>query len=221
MIQSIHRPIYTSLIKISILFAVLVFLVGSLWPWTCQALDAQCQVKPLTWLHSLLGMAGLVGLLFAAFNFFLWPTRLGRALGCTVPDLRGTWRGLLMPTQLPPGVVNPGALSVFLTVKQTTFSVEVALFTMESQSHLLSSKFTNVRGAMQLVYSYRSNPQFNPQQQTPPHFGMTVLSPEGPFPGVLQGFHYTERLSRGELKFTLHTPEVARNYKQALSLNGV
>ncbi|SMB79287.1 hypothetical protein [Deinococcus hopiensis] len=166
----------------------------------------------------LMGLLGTSSLLFSIFTYHVWRTPLGRILGCSVPDIQGTWRGLLTHTHLPPGVVNPGPLIVFLVVRQSPFGLKAAVLSMESRSRVLAAAFTEEQGAVHLVYTYRKVSLFRDRRQAPPCLGTAVLTLDGTAPTSLQGTYSNQHLIQGELKFNMHAPELARSYREALGL---
>lgn len=188
-------------------------------PWTCRlSPDVGCVPSWPSLPGLLLGSLLLASALLAALYLSLWATPLGRRLGFAAPDLRGTWRGALTPTHLPPGVVHPGPLIVVLVVRQTASTVHASLFTMESQSRVLASEFIEVGGQRQLIYSYQNAPHLHSPRPGALHLGTTVLAVDGLRPSLLGGSYYTERLTAGQLKFNMHAPELARNYGGAMGL---
>ncbi|SMB79019.1 hypothetical protein [Deinococcus hopiensis] len=207
-------PVRSHLVRVVV---TLVALAGALSWLSCALIWSRLgSVAPL-WAEALLAALTLAALLLA-FEGGLWHTRVGRWLGWPLPDLRGTWRGLITPTSLPPGTVNPGALMAFLVVRQSALRVRVTLYTLDRQAEGLRSAFLDTPQGLELVYTYRSVPRLSPARQVGPVLGTTTLRLEDRVPRVLQGRFVTGRGTSGELRLLDHCVRTAHTYGEALAL---
>ena len=166
--------------------------------------------------------ATVFGVLVALFNMYGWRTKVGRALlTWAVPDIHGTWRGTLKPTALLPSVQS-GRLNVeiptVLVVRQSAFTLCLTLFTEESHSVTVASEFIPSEDPIRLVYSYYNTPQMAVRGRSPLHHGTAILHMSGPRPGLLEGEYFTDRLSRGDLRFEEHSRDTAASLQDAQHL---
>lgn len=157
----------------------------------------------------------LFSLLVGLFNTYLWRTQIGRWLGWPIPDLRGTWRGVLTPGIAPVGQDLAPPSPVYLVVYQTAFRFRAFLYTAESRSQSLAAEFTQTDDELELVYSYRNEPRQNVQQDSPIHLGTAKLLMRPRSPDCLSGLYFTQRMTRGEMSFDGHSREHAQDYMQA------
>lgn len=188
------------------------------WSWV-QDLGA-CQGGHLSF-TDVSGLAvTLFGLAIAWFNYYLWHTWAGRFLfRWPVPDLRGTWQGSLTPVDLPPGVPRPvPPITIYLVMRQTAFALKATLYTAESSSQSVSAEFSRVGDEMRLVYSYHNEPRLSLQHISPPHLGTASLDMVSTRPAELSGYYFTQRLSRGEMRLNLHTPQLSHGFSDAQAL---
>lgn len=155
-------------------------------------------------------------LLFGLFNTYLWRTKLGRlATKWPVPDISGTWRGTLTPGAAPDGVPLSPPIPVYLVIYQSAFKLRAFLYTKEARSQTLAAEFTQTDDELHLVYTYRSTPNQNIQDRSPIHEGTTVLLMRPRDPDCLNGYYFTQRLSRGELSFDGHSRQHAQDFAEA------
>lgn len=121
------------------------------------------------------------------------------------PVLHGTWHGELASDYESPEIGGriPVDTDVFLVIRQRFWQVTARLLTRESDSASSLANFTISRdGVQQLVWVYTNIPRTEVRDRSPIHHGAVVLSaPRDPTHG-LEGEYFTDRKTRGELRFS-------------------
>ena len=120
------------------------------------------------------------------------------------PILRGTWYGELASEWVNPqtGQPIPADPNVFLVVRQRYWQVSVRVLTKESSSASIVASFrADADGVQQLVYVYSNAPRPEVRHRSERHYGAAVLgAPRDPHDG-LEGYYFTDRGTRGEMRF--------------------
>lgn len=147
-------------------------------------------------------------------QFGIWRL-LGR------PVLHGTWHGELVSDWSDPATgrqVDPDP-DVFLVVRQRFWSVSARLLTNESKSSSLFAELTaDPDGVCQLVYLYANQPQAEVQHRSMPHYGAVVLNaPQNRADGI-EGQYFTDRKTKGDMRFQTHLPKVVESHSAARGL---
>ncbi|GGR62837.1 hypothetical protein GCM10008959_26110 [Deinococcus seoulensis] len=154
----------------------------------------------------------LYGLAILAFNGFVWRTPLGRLLGWKLPDLRGTWKGTLVPVSLPNNIpLPPAPIPIYLVVRQSAFTLNITLYTGESCSRSLSAEFTRTDDEIQLVYCYRNEPDPQHRHRSQIHTGTALLDMATVYPIRMNGAYFTDRLSQGTMRLDEFNPHQAHD----------
>ena len=167
----------------------------------------------LSWFVTAFGVA------LVLFDRWIWHTPFGRLMGWPLPAIRGTWSGTLIPTDLPNGLPLPAQpIPVYLVVRQTAFSLKLTLYTNESKSCTVSAEFAKLGEDMQLVYSYHNTPELQHQHRSPIHMGTAVLDMASVRPQQLEGYYFTHRLSRGQMKLSGFNEHPAQHLDDARSM---
>ncbi|KRB80091.1 hypothetical protein ASE01_00870 [Nocardioides sp. Root190] len=141
---------------------------------------------------------------FAVVAYDRWLWKLGPALQLhQTPHLGGLWKATLTPHQdshIPEGG-NRGPIDAFVVVEQTFWSVSVALFTVESKSYSRTSTFIKHGESSQrsLSFLYDNEPRIEHRVRSPRHVGACEISTPRGEPTRLQGYYFTDRLTKGEL----------------------
>ena len=95
--------------------------------------------------------------------------------------------------------------NALLEIKQTLLSVHVTLITDESKSKSLSASIDDILGEMQLTYCYLNTPKSEYRCRSEIHYGTATLSLVNP--KVLDGQYYTDRMTNGEMFFTVENAQ--------------
>ena len=158
--------------------------------------------------------AGVAVLLVEAFDRWLW-----RYLPPNVrpPHLLGTWRGELHSEWVDPktGEQVPPA-EIYMRVQQTYSWVRTRVMTANMQSpSLVSSLARDPDGSCTLVVTYLSNPKLQQRPENPIHYGSMMLRVIGTGPVALDGSYWTDRNTRGEIRFTSRCDRLCDDFEQA------
>jgi hypothetical protein len=153
-----------------------------------------------------------LSVLFLVWDAWLW--RLGPIHPWPVarPDLRGTWRGEITRADEAPIVI-------FLVVEQSYWDIHLRTFTAESRSASVAASLARVEGQFLLASLYRNEPrllvQDRSQDPSRPHYGATRLSVLGSPPTALDGAYWTDRETKGELRFERMSREIGGDFADA------
>lgn len=171
------------------------------------------------WIKPLGTVVGLLMLLLAGFNKWFWKLRLLYPWFVPVPDLTGTWKGQLVSEwidhktgrQVPP-------IETYLLVKQTFSEVQMRLMTKESASELLTGTVVREGTSVLAAGLYRNTPKLNHRDRSPMHHGGLLLQVQGidEKDGLrLEGQYWTDRKTRGTLKFIERTSKSFDDFDRA------
>jgi len=141
-------------------------------------------------------------ILFLIYERYVWHWPLVRKL-THKPDLRGTWKGELKSSYLRDG--EPLApIPTILRIRQTNSTQQVTLFTGESSSVTEQSQFVKEPDdRWRLSWTYSNMPRASVRHRSDCHLGTAEVTFD--VADGLIGSYYTDRLTRGELTFPLHS----------------
>jgi len=147
---------------------------------------------------------GVLVIVISIFDKWLWRLRLLHPWFVPLPNIEGTWTGQLASTWVDARVGAAGVtLDAELVIRQTFSSIHLRLSTPESNSELLSGNIVRKPdGTYQVVAVYRNTPRLLRRDQSPIHYGGVILDVMGGPPGFLEGEYWTDRGTRGELRFS-------------------
>src|SRR5262249_20094759 len=119
------------------------------------------------------------------------------------PYLKGTWKGVLESSYVDPATQQKVApIEVYLVVRQTFSAVHLRLITRESASESLANNIPKGEDDGYTVASvYRNTPQLSARDRSAIHHGAIIIRVEGDPVTSLTGEYWTDRLTRGELRF--------------------
>ncbi len=172
---------------------------------------------PVTLAH--LSPFGLVvvflALLALLFDRVLWHLRWLHGWFVKRPDLRGTWRVELRPTDesIPP-------ITCYMGVEQTLSTLQMHLMTAESESVFIADEITPSPTATgyRVVGVYTNTPDVHLRgTRSEIHHGALVLETHGrpSKPDTLTGEYWTDRKTTGRMTFTERVPEVLTRFEDA------
>lgn len=149
-------------------------------------------------------VVGAVVLILGVFDRWAWRWRLFHPWFVSTPDLNGTWKGQLLSSWTDPKTGSgKNGVEVYLVVRQTLSAVQARLITRESTSELLAGQIIqNGAGLHVLIGMYRNIPKMLQRKDSPIHHGGILLSVHGEPPHALDGEYWTDRDTKGELRFT-------------------
>ena len=134
-----------------------------------------------------------------------WKIRWLKGWLIQVPNLNGTWEGVLQSDWINPETKESiGPISSILVVKQTLFGMSCVVRTGEMISYSISAGIERdpSNHIEKLIYTYRSEPKPSVSERSAIHHGTAVLE-FGTNPSwSLSGRYFTERNTTGELQFT-------------------
>lgn len=159
---------------------------------------------------------GAVILCFLAFEQWLWRVKpIARLV--SRPVLRGTWKGQLMSSWIDPATgkqILP--IDAFLVIRQTYSTISVSLVTAESASISLVASLDAPRGAVTTVSAtYRNSPRLLLQDRSRIHHGAVVLEVHESPTSRLTGAYWTDRDTKGELRFEGRSPRLHTDFAGA------
>lgn len=152
-------------------------------------------------------VVGFYGLLYTAFDKWLWKTGIVRALGLVkLPDLNGVWTGHVASSFDAHAHKHEAQISI----RQSWTRISVALKTDKSRSHsLIGGIITQNSAANVLNYEYANEPRADAKDTMHAHRGTArlVLGITDDM-CVLEGDYYTgrDRQNYGSLYFEKNRP---------------
>lgn len=195
--------------------AAVVFSVYSIGMWvTSGELD-------VTWLRWFSATTFVATVLLAAWDLFLWRFSLIQKIPVTPRNLRGTWKGAVVSFWRDPNYgVTPPPIEAYLVVRQTATTVQVTLITEESKSTSTLARISALNGSVVLDYLYFNRPRVSVQGRSPMHHGSVVLDISGNPPHRMTGRYWTDRDTKGELRFEGRSGCLADDFTDAKALFG-
>ena len=144
---------------------------------------------PMRWLLPIPSIALVFGVSYWAFDNWLWRFRFLRVLRLiNVPDLRGTWTGMIASSYT--GFEK--TQSVTVTIEQTWTKIVVRLNSAGSRSwSITASVLTNSPEGMVLTHLFDNNPEAGSVETMQRFRGTTVLISAAP--DRLEGHYYSGR----------------------------
>jgi hypothetical protein len=172
------------------------------------------------WLAPVGPSVTIAAVLLWSFSRWLWRLRLLRDLH-GIPVLHGTWHGELASEWIDPntGQGIPPDPDVFLVIRQDFWRLSARLLTRESRSQSFAISLQHDGdGVYDLVYLYSNTPKAAARHRSEMHYGAVVLSaPVDPTAG-LEGHYFTDRNTRGSLRFTAHFDTLVETHQHGIAL---
>jgi hypothetical protein len=172
------------------------------------------------WLKPLSMVSGLMVFLLGVFDRWAWRIPFLYPWFVSTPNLRGTWKGQINSSWRDPSsgkMILP--IDAYLVIEQTFSSLQVRLFTKESQSNLLMGNiFQNDGGTYSVAGIYRNTPGILNRTNSPMHYGSILLHMQGEKDFSLNGEYWTDRQTKGELHFINKSKVLAYDFEQASAL---
>ena len=169
------------------------------------------------WLRPFSVVVGVMVLLLLAFDRWLWKWQALHPWFVSKPNLTGTWRGELVSTWKNQGVDEPSTpIEAYLVVKQTFSSIRLRLITAESHSDCLAANICDDAGGTQcIVGTYLNTPKILHREGSPIHHGGVVLRILSGDACVLEGEYWTDRNTKGTMRFDSWNPKLLYDYARA------
>jgi hypothetical protein len=172
-----------------------------------------------TFIKPLSGVMGLTVALLGAYDRWLWKLGPLRRLQ-KQPILHGTWKGSLQTAwcDRETGEI-PGPIQIYMVVRQTCSSIAFSMYTAESSSRSVSAALDDSEsGAWVLSGTYINTPQLLLQDRSRVHRGSAVLEVHRGSITFLEGSYWTDRDSKGSMRFTEHADGLPTHFEQAQSV---
>jgi hypothetical protein len=171
-------------------------------------------------LHSLTPFSYVVTGLSAAlvlWERWLWAWPVFHPWLTSQPDLRGTWKGMLVSDWIDPHTQQHRLpTEVYYVIRQTYSTIDIRMLTVESMSESLSGNvFSDKVGVYKLAVTYRNIPRLLERARSPVHHGGALLNLIGKPIHKLDGEYWTDRDTGGELTFTVRTRKIVHDFEEA------
>lgn len=168
-----------------------------------------------TWLRPFSIVLGALVLILALVEKWAWQFRFVQPWLVHMPDIRGTWRAELHPTNADPQLV-----SGYMVIRQTLSSVSLRLLTQESESEILAARVTKAGdGRFSVAGIYRNTPRLSMRDQSPVHHGAILLTVQGEPVVSLDGQYWTDRGSQGEIRLSQRSRTLVHSFDEATTIN--
>lgn len=193
-----------------------IFVAAAVWAvmLVLQGVDVGTSLfKPLS------SVVGITILLLGFYDRRLWRWRFLRRLQ-KQPVLNGTWKGSLQTTWADPATGKiPGPIEVYMVVRQTASTIAFDMLTAESSSSTTSASLDAAEsGAWMLSGSYVNKPQVLIQNRSRVHRGSAVLEIHTGPSTLIEGAYWTDRDTKGSLRFTDHADARVTHIEHAARL---
>jgi len=136
-----------------------------------------------------------------------------RASRRALPDLSGTWQGFIESNWVDPATgrtVPP--IPAYYVIRQAGATLRVRLLTATAHSDLLAGRMVREEQETLLSGVYRNEPDAGTTRGSPPHYGAILVHVRG---DRLEGTYWTDRGTRGSLRFGRRRPGLARDWEDA------
>lgn len=187
--------------------------------WALLLLLQGVAVSP-TWIRPFSTVIGVLMLLLAAFDLWLWRFNILQGWFVKRPVLTGTWRAEIRSNWVDPSTgARIAAIAGFMVVHQTFSRLSLCLMTDESRSDLLGAEVMRSSDGTYRVFGvYTNEPRYAVRFRSPLHYGGLELRAAGSPPERVEGHYWTDRNTAGELSLTDRKSSHAHDMASARSL---
>ncbi len=167
-------------------------------------------------------VVGILVLLLAAYDRWLWKLPVFARWLAKRPVLQGTWRGVISSRWKDPKTgMTPAPIEAYMVVRQTLSSLSMRLHTAESSSELLGAEISYAPdGTCELSGVYRNEPKAAVLHRSPIHHGGILLRVVGQPATSLKGKYWTDRNSAGDMELVERRSRAAGDFESARTLFG-
>jgi hypothetical protein len=158
------------------------------------------------------------------FVGYAWRWTIFRNWLVPFPDLNGTWQGTIQTTWEDPETgETPGAIRVFLSIKQSFVTISCVMRTAEmtSRSYFADFWIDSSQQIRRLGYCYHSWPLPSVQHRSPPHDGTMIFEVVGNPADRLVGIYWSSRRTTGEVNLTFRDREVLEEFPAEIRTHSV
>mgnify|MGYP001056846328 CR=1 FL=1 len=155
----------------------------------------------------------VVGLVSIIFDRVAWKWRIFQGWLVSCPQVWGTWKVELVSDWINPQTgQNIPPIDATMVIRQTFSTLTSRLYTKESNSYMVTSKFERHNdGIFELVGVYMNTPQLNLRGvRSEIHYGALKLEVEGDPIVAMSGHYWTDRGTRGTMKLTNRQKKIDR-----------
>lgn len=199
-----------ALIQIAATTVVLVFAIG--------IILSGDQVKS-SWLSYYSYAVTAATIVLSLWNKWIWRWEWVQKLPHVPRSIRGTWRGTIESEWKDPTTgQSPPPKPVFLVIRQSATTVSAVLLTDESSSRSTMASLTEDVFGTSLTYIYLNRPQVRVEHRSRMHNGSAFLEVSGRPASRLRGRYWTDRNTRGALKFDQRRAEIADDFDEAMRI---
>ncbi len=175
-------------------------------------------LKP-SWLRFFSTAVLVATLVIAAWDKWIWRTRLAQKVPGVPRDIRGTWSGTLTSFWIDPATGrSPAAKAAYLVIRQTASSVIAIMLTDESWSRSSVADLSDDGARVSLSYMYLNRPDSRFENRSRMHNGSVFLEISGRPASRIRGRYWTDRDSRGELEFNRKESRLVEDFREATEL---
>lgn len=198
----------------------IVLLVGAVW---LVLLVIDGVAVELRWLRYVTTVVPILLVLLGAFDNWLWKARWLNGWFTKRPVLCGTWEVSLQTEWVDPKTgTTPGPITCYMSVRQTFSSLSMRLMTPESASWLIAHNIVRSNdGVFQVAGVYMNKPNLPLRgERSEIHYGAILLDVQGQPPTALEGHYWTDRRTRGTMRFTRRKAKSFATYEEARAAFG-
>lgn len=164
-------------------------------------------------------VVGSISAFVTLFNKYMWSWRFINGWYVKRPDLRGTWKVEMQSSWIDPETneVIP-TIYAYAVVRQTLTSLSLRLMTEESKSVLIAHSIEPQEDEelFKFVGVYRNEPKIELQgTRSEIHHGSFSVEVHGIPAYELEGHYWTDRGTKGSIKFSDKASKCYDSYKQA------
>ncbi len=173
----------------------------------------------LVWLRYFSGAVLVSTLLLTVYDLWLWRLPPVQRIPSVPRSVRGTWQGTISSMYVDPATgktIDP--VEAYLIVRQTSTVVTIRLVTRESCSSSTLARVAQQDGVAVLDYLYLNRPRANVRSRSPMHHGSVALEISGTPAHRLAGRYWTDRDSKGELRFEKRRLKIVDDFDDAAAL---
>jgi len=169
-------------------------------------------------------VVGILVLIGAIFEKYLWRIPLIHGWFVQRPDLRGTWLVDLSSDWIDPDTNEPsGKRECYLSVSQSLSSLQMNLMSEESESWFIASEIRKSKNELnyQIVGVYANKPNIQLRgTRSEIHQGALILEAHGPpnHPNELIGEFWTDRKTCGTFRAHSRITTNVTNFNKARDL---
>lgn len=193
----------------------IVLLVGAAW---LVLLIIDGVAVELRWLRHVTTVVPILLVFLGVFDNWLWKAPWLNGWFTNRPVLCGTWEVALQTEWVDPNTgTTPGPITCYIAVRQTFSTLSMRLMTPESASWLIAHNIVRSNdGMFQVAGVYMNKPNLPLRgERSEIHYGAFLLDVQGQPPTALEGHYWTDRQTRGTMRFTRRKARSSATYEEA------